>query len=359
MDCNSSEHFCAGHPMSNLPRPQQIARNFIYMDVTRDRKGSETMNLNRLNAGFTAGLAAAALLAAPVFAQSENQTQGQAVVTVLPDKNAQTASVSQQDLQVKINGKEATITNWQPLRGENDRLEVVLMMDSGARTSLSTQFGDIKNFINTLPPDAKATLAYMEFGAARLVSPLTTDRDAVLKGLRIPSGSAGQNASAYMCLSDLAKHWPSQDRSARRIVVMITDGVDYYNPQYDPQDPYMEAAVTDSVRSGLVVYSIYWENKGRFDQSWYANNAGQNLLLQVTQATGGESYWQGMGNPVSFQPFFKDLDRRLQNQYEIAFTAPVGKPGVESMKVKANAGGAKVDAPQQVYVGRGIASGTM
>jgi hypothetical protein len=302
------------------------------------------------------GFAAGALLAVPAFGQSEGQTQGQAVVTVLPDKNAQAPNVSPRDLQVKINGKDATITNFQPLRGDNDRLEVVLMLDGGARSSLSTQFGDIKNFVNSLPPDAKATLAYMEYGTARLVSPLTTDRNAVLKGLRIPAGMPGENASAYVCLSDLAKHWPSQDRSARRIVVMITDGVDYYDPHYDPQDPYMEAAITDSVRSGLVVYSIYWQNQGRFDRTWYANNAGQNLLMQVTQATGGNSYWQGMGNPVSFQPFFKDLDRRLQNQYEVAFTAPVSKPGVESMKVKSSASGAKVDAPQQVYVGRGAAA---
>jgi hypothetical protein len=60
-----------------------------------------------------------------------------------------------------------------------------------------------------------------------------------------------------------------------------------------------------------------------------------------------------MGNPVSFKPYFKDLDRRLQNQYEVAFTAPVNKAGVESMKVKVNAVSGKVDAPQQVYVGHG------
>jgi hypothetical protein len=306
-----------------------------------------------------AGVAAAALLALPVFAQSENQsenqTQGQAVITVLPDKNAPAANVSEQNLQVKVNGKDATITNWQPLRGENDRLEVVVVLDGGARTSLSTQYGDIKNFINTLPADAKATLGTMEYGTVKLVSPLTTDRKAVLKGLRIPSGIPGQNASAYVCLSDLAKRWPSQDRGARRIVVMISDGVDYYNPGIDLQDPYMEAAIKDSVRSGLVVYSIYWQNQGRYDRTRFASNIGQNLLLEVTKATGGESYWQGLGNPVSFQPYFKDIEHRLNNQYEVAFTAPVSKPGVGSMKVKVN--GAKVDAPQQVYVGRGSIGG--
>ena len=111
--------------------------------------------------------------------------------------------------------------------------------------------------------------------------------------------------------------------------------------------------VTDSVRAGLVVYSIYWQNRGRFDRTMYGTDAGQNLLNIVTQATGGNSYWQGYGNPVSFQPYFKDLERRLENQYEVAFTTPLkGKPDVASMKLKVNGVSGKVDAPQQVFVAR-------
>ena len=177
--------------------------------------------------------------------------------------------------------------------------------------------------------------------------------DAALKGLHIPGGFVGQDASPYFCLSDLAKHWPSNDPNARREVVMISDGADYYYRSYDMNDPYVQAAITDSVRSGLVVYTIYWKNKGRFDQTWYANNLGQNLLLEVTQATGGNSYWEGMGDPVSLQPFFEDLDKRLGNQYEVGFVAPLNnKPQVVSMKLKVKDVAAKVDAPQQVYVGR-------
>ena len=304
--------------------------------------------------GAVAALAGtAALLLAPMgFAQNEGEAQGHAVITVLPDKNSQAAeSPSQQNLQVKVNGKDATITNVMPLRDNNDHLEVVVMLDAGARSSMATQFGDIRNFVNGLPQGAKASLAYMQYGTAHLVSPLTTDRKAVLNGLKIPSGMPGENASAYICLSDLAKHWPSNDPAARRIVVMVSDGVDYYNPEFDPQDPYMEAAITDSVRANLVVYSIYWQNRGRFDSTSYANFSGQNLLQQVTQATGGNSYWQGMGNPVSFQPYFKDIDKRLQNQFEIGVTAPVSKSGVNSMKVKLNNTSGKLDAPQQIYLG--------
>lgn len=308
----------------------------------------------RLLKATTVLAAGAMLLAVPVFAQ--NVGQGQAVITVLPAHDKEVpANLTQQDLMLKINGKDSTITSFTPLRGINNRLELVVMMDSGARTSLSTQLGEIRDFVNNLPPDAKVTLAYMENGVARLSGPLTTDHKAALQGLHIPAGFAGEDASPYLCLSNLATQWPSNDRSARREVVMISDGVDYYSPGLDLQDPYMEAAITDSVRSGLVVYSVYWENKGRYNRSWVGRTVGQNLLEQVTQATGGNSYWIGVGNPVSFQPFFRDIQRRLQNQYEVSFTAPLkNKPEVGSLKLKVNGISGKVDAPGEVYVVRSM-----
>jgi len=295
--------------------------------------------------------AGAMLLTIPTFAQNDRRGQGQAVVTVLPAHgNEAPASLNSQDLTVKVNGKESTITNFTPLRGANGRLELVVLMDSGARTSLSTQLGEIRDFVKNLPPDAKVTIGYMENGISRLSGPLTTDHDAVLKNLHIPAGFAGQDASPYFCLSSLVKNWPSNDRSARREVVMVSDGVDPYYRGIDLDDPYMNAAISDSVRSGVVVYSIYWENKGRFSRTMWGNDIGQNLLLQVTQATGGNSYWQGLGNPVSFQPFLQDIQRRLQNQYEVGFTAPVKKAEVANLKLKVNGISGKVAAPGEVYV---------
>ena len=300
--------------------------------------------------------AAAMLMAAPAFPQNENQGQGQAIVTVLPAHDGEApANLSQRDFIAKVNGIESSITNFTPFRGQNAALELVVLIDDSARSDLGTQMNDISTFVKGLPPDAKVAIAYMQNGTARFSGPLTTDHAQALRGLRMTVGSPGSSASPYFCLSDLAKRWPSNDRGVRREVVMITDGVDNYNPRYDPEDPYMQAAITDSVRAGLVVYSIYWQNRGRFDDTMYAANAGQNLLLQVTQATGGNSYWQGYGNPVSFQPYFKDLARRLQNQYELSFTSALkGKPDIKNLKLKVIGVAGKVDSPQQVMVNRGL-----
>ncbi|MGA8728824.1 MAG: hypothetical protein WB608_08750 [Terracidiphilus sp.] len=49
--------------------------------------------------------------------------QGQAVVTVLPKKNLEAPiEITAQDLQVKVNGKESSVTNWVPLAGRQRRL---------------------------------------------------------------------------------------------------------------------------------------------------------------------------------------------------------------------------------------------
>jgi hypothetical protein len=299
-------------------------------------------------AWFTAAL----LFVAPnaFAADSSLEGQGTAVITIVHGQEIP-GGIPQQSLQLKVDGKESNITAWTPLRGPQDKIEFVVLIDDGARSSLGTQLSDIAKFVGGLPPNAKAAVAYMLNGRAMFAGPLSTDRAAVEHQLHLPlAGGAGINASPYFCLSDLAKNWPSRDTHARREVVMVTDGVDNYNRRYDPEDPYVQAAITDAVRARLIVYSIYWTNSGRFDRTAYGSDTGQNLLAQVAQATGGNTYWQGFGNPVSFQPYFEDINQRLENQYELQFMAPLGsKPQVESLKLKVSAP-AKVDAPQQVYV---------
>ena len=321
---------------------------FLRNTIRRRKRGIMSNKFKSLTA-LVAGLLAVAPFALP---QTEGQGQGQTVVTVLPKKNdAPATNVSQQNVQIEVNGKQSQITNWLPLRGSHANVELVLLIDDGARTSLGSEFDDIREFVQSLPPNVKISLAYMANGRSVFAGPLTANHATALQQLHLPAAAPGYSASPYFCLSDLAKRWPSNDRSARREVIMITDGVDYYHLQYDPEDPYVQTAIQDSVRANLVVYSIYWRNVGPVDRSWYENNAGQNLLLEVADATGGNSYWIGFGNPVSLQPYFDDFSRRLNNQYELGFTVPLrGKAQVENLKLKVTAPDVKVTAPKEVWV---------
>jgi len=293
------------------------------------------------------------LLAAPLFAlDNPQQGRGEVVITVLGKHGGQApASISQQNLKIAVNGKASSVTNWVAQQGSEDNLELVLLIDSGAGTSLGRQMGEMKHFIQSLPPNAKSTIGYMESGRAVLTSPLSADRAKVLRGLHLTGNIPGASASPYFSLSELAKHWPSEDRRARRVVVMVTNGVDDYSPHYGPTDPYVQSAIADSVRAGLVVYSIYWRGNGF---SNHTLSSGQNLLNEVTEATGGYNYWTGSGNPVSFEPYFKNLIHRLQNQYKLSFVAEMkGESEIENLKLKFKVPGTEIDAPEQVFVGRG------
>jgi len=91
-------------------------------------------------------------------------------------------------------------------------------------------------------------------------------------------------------------------------VLLLSDGVDPENRRFDPDDPYVQSAINDSVRAGLVVYTLFGSTAPSADDSSITVNGGQSLLNELTDATGGYSYWAGTGNPVTFKPFFDDLD---------------------------------------------------
>lgn len=303
-----------------------------------------------------AGVLALTMLAAtctliPRVARAAQTTTGHGQASVIltsKHRGAALPAVSKQDLQLRVNGRPALITDWQKATGP---VEMVLLIDNGARSSLGRQMQEIAGFIRSLPAQDEVGIAYMQNGQAVFTVGLTSDKQAAAAGLRLPTGTPGSSASPYFCLSDLAKHWPSTDQTARREVVLFTNGVDNYEPRYNPDDPYVQAAIADALRAHLVVNSIYWSDSGWFNRTGYAADTGQNLLLQVAAATGGKAYWQGMGNPVTFAPYFKDLRERLSEQYALDYTAPLrGKPQMVSLKLRVEVPGVKVEAPQQGWL---------
>lgn len=295
------------------------------------------------------------LLTGFLFAQGYelNRGEGEVVVTVLPPRQgAASPAIAQDQLILKIDGKTADISKWERVNGSDAPVQLVVLIDDGARGSLGNQLNDIAQFIQSLPPSAEAGVAYMTNGRANMAGPLSKDHAATAHSLRVPTGQPGISGSPYFCLSDLAHHWPSDDASARRVVVMITNGVDNYELQYNPRDPYVQAAIHDALRSRISVYAIYWSGGGTFGGSFYAASDGQNLLALVTAATGGASYWQGTGNPVAIEPYFKDLHTRLENQYRLGFTAPLPNgPRVAAISLRVSGTSAKVVVPQKVFVG--------
>ena len=291
-------------------------------------------------------------IASPAAAQTESSgREARAIMTAVPKKSEEPPSIQPSDLKVKLDGRSTQLTSVTPLRGENAGLQLVILIDSGARESLARQMNDIVKFVRSLPPTTEIAIAYMMNGRAIFDQPLTTNKELALRALHMPGGTVGSSASPYFCISQLANHWPSHDMNVRREVVAITDGIDPYEVQFDPEDPYVRSAVRDAIRNGVVVDAIYWHDMGLASHISYLVSGGQSLLGIVTGETGGEFYYQGFGNPVSFQPYFRELSKRLDNQYELNFMVPAKvKQKYPTLKVKLMVPDMKMHTQHMVYV---------
>jgi hypothetical protein len=137
---------------------------------------------------FAMTLAAAGLISpAPAFAATAGQGQGQAVITVLPKGNeAAGLNIGPQNVELKVDGKQANVTDLAPAKGPNSPLELVILMDSSARTSLGTQLADIENFVKEMPNNTKIAIGYMENGRAAMTGPLSSDANRCSTGFTCP-----------------------------------------------------------------------------------------------------------------------------------------------------------------------------
>ena len=87
---------------------------------------------------------------------------------------------------------------------------------------------------------------------------------------------------------------------------MITSGIDtFYGGGYP--DPYVDTAVQDAQCGGVVVFSIYTPEAGHFGHTYWRIYWGQNYLAQLSEETGGESYYfLGAQAPVAFEPYLNE-----------------------------------------------------
>jgi hypothetical protein len=297
------------------------------------------------------GIVCFAMSVAAAAARAQETSTARAVVTASSKSAEGATTIPRQTMSVLENRKPQDVAGWVPLRGERSGLQLVVLLDDSARSNLGLQLSDIKTFLNGLAPTAQVAVGYMRNGTPNLVQNFTNDHALAAKALRLPAGTPGGNGSPYFCLSDLVKHWPGADRNVRREVIMVTDGVDRYSGEgFNPSNPYVQAATSDAQKAGVIVYSIYYRDAGRYDRGLLATDGGQNYLTLVSDATGGKVYLQGLGNPVSFAPFLSDIQRKLQNQYELTFISSA-KPGLQQIRIKTSQPNTTLQFPARVPVG--------
>jgi hypothetical protein len=151
-----------------------------------------------------------------------------------------------------------------------------------------------------------------------------------------------------MGISELiTRKWPAAN--ARREVLLISSGIDPWYPA-DPQNIYLQKAIADAQRGGVLVHTIYYGQAGHRGHSYWQINWGQNYLSQLADETGGEAYWQGFSSPVSLDPFLKDFEMRLQHQYLLTVAADNLRGDLEPVQVRSAKPGVSLVAASKIHV---------
>ncbi len=294
----------------------------------------------------------------PSYAQDRNSTATtpvQMMVTLrVQGKDKRTPEVRRDDIIVRQGKERLQVTGWTPLGDVQSGVDLFFLIDDAAHSSLALQFDDLRSFIRSLPANTTVGVGYMRHGTVQITQDLTSDHERAAKALRLPRGSSGVYGSPYLSAIDLMKRWP--ERSNSREIVMITDGIERLRggPRHRglaSSSPDVDSASSVTQRTGTIIHTIFTRGVGHLaSNSWEITNA-QNSMAKLSRETGGESYFLGTQNAVSFRPYLESLQRSLDYRYLLEFNAvPSGKSGLQHVKLTTEIAGVELNSADSVWV---------
>ena len=258
-------------------------------------------------------------------------------------------------IKLQVNSKVTPLTSLIPVKPAG--IQIALLIDDGLSRGSGIQLNDLKAFANSLPPGVELLVGYMANGTIQVASPFTTEHESAAAAIRMPMGMRGESASPYFCLSDFVKQWgEGQGHPAKaRFAMMITNGTDPYNGSTalaNENSPYVDAAIADSQRAGVAVYSIYYRDAGIRGDS--ASMSGQGYLGKVADETGADSYYEGSGSPISLAPFLNQFLHAISQTYIATFNVdPMagGREHLLRLKMSTSTSKLKLRVPSEVRPG--------
>jgi hypothetical protein len=298
-------------------------------------------------------LAALVIGAAHLYASAPNgSVPAEMVITVNATHRDGSAPehVSASDIKLVERNTPLPVERLYRLSGNLADMQLFILLDDSTRSSsLGIQLPALKTYVKSLPAATQVAIGYMHNGTFAMTQAFTPDHQRAADALRLPAGVPGENGSPYFALSDLARHWPSQQTTSRRAVLMLTDGVDRYYDTAVVDDPYVDAAIQGALKNGMAVYSIYLRGAGFRGRGGWVTTVAQSRLNELSEETGGYAYFQDLTDPVTIEPFLKDFQNRLDHQYKALFQAP-NERGLQPIKLRTELPGVKIEGPSRIFV---------
>jgi VWFA-related protein len=217
---------------------------------------------------------------------------------------------------------------------ENPVTLAVLMQDDLV-SSVSTESKGIANFVRHLPTGSRVMVGYIRSGSLDVRRKFTTDLEKAAAGVRPPMSLASASPfNPYVEVIEALRRFDSQPLG-RRAIVLVSDGLDT-SRGLDSSSPGLsldlQRAINEAQRRSVPVYSIYVPSAGASGGLLGAN--GQSCLERLSKETGGVAFFEGMGAPVSFDPFIKEIDASISMQIALTYLSTHAEKGFHRLEIK-------------------------
>jgi hypothetical protein len=280
--------------------------------------------MNKMNPSRIALMIGALALAFGFFAANAAAVgPGTATMTVtaVGKKDTSPPIVTKDDVELYLNKERTQVADWK----HADKLYLAVLIDDSLDSNISLQWADLKAFFLGQPDTTYISVAYSRNSTAMLVQDFTNDHELAAKALRLPLGSGGAFSSPYLALLDLMKRLPSS--ADRRAILQFSSGIDYFRGDFWIRPPDLDSTISLAQKQNINIWTIYAPDAGHRARGFFLTSRAQSYLTQLSDETGAESYYLGIGEPVTFKPYFDELSLHLSNQYLLTFRGDGGAKG--------------------------------
>lgn len=251
------------------------------------------------------------------------------------------------NIMVKENGDEQTVLS---IRSVSDNpLSLAIVVQDDLETVVNLEINRLKQFIRGLPKGSRVMVAYIRAGSLQIRQRFTEDLNKAADSLRVISGStAVATNNPYEQLSDAIKKFDGLP-NGRRAVLFISDGFDSTRGTsvFDSSDSVAaDDAITKAQIRGAAIYSFYASGAYTRNAEGMVVLGAQGILNKLAEQTGGRAFFSGTRTPVSFDPFFDDLDVTLNRQFAVTYLSTHMNKGFHRVEVFSTNPDVKIEHPK-------------
>jgi Ca-activated chloride channel family protein len=241
-------------------------------------------------------------------------------VNVTDAHGAPVPGLSQNDFQISEDNHPQKIAFFE--KESTTPLSIVLALDTSESVFNNERLEKeaAKHFVNAILRD-QDEFDLMDFSdTVREIVPFTNQKKQIERGLNElqPGDETVLYDAIYLASQRLSQ--TRQDAGRRRVLVLITDGVDTKDTRY-------EQAIEQAQRAGAMIYSLIivpvQADAGR-------NTGGEHALIQMSEDTGGKYYY--VEDPKDLDAAFAHVSDDLRTQYVLGYYAPQGVRHDQSLR---------------------------